>query len=176
MNESKLVMAIKLSHVQQSLMGMEFEDTTLQTILPIIFKKCIKENLTFWFSFIENTAILNLRDVEHDNYELNIRLHYGPGDKTHDFMNELKRQLLINTFLITNESVIGFQEPASDIQDENIISSDKPMPKHIRKAIEKITAKGIDVTPETIRNHLPTKEMSTSATIECNKFLKEMGV
>ena len=38
MSESKRFMVEKLSVVQQSLMGMSFEDTSLQSILPIIFK------------------------------------------------------------------------------------------------------------------------------------------
>lgn len=172
MSESKLVMARKLSNVQQSLMSMEFEDTNLQTLLPLIFKECVKENLTFWFSFIENTAILNLRDVQHDNYELNIRQYYD-GGKIEDF----KKQLLLNTFLIIPKSVPGFQNqtPAEDMTDdrEKILSSDKPIPGHIRKAIKTIESKGIPITKESIQNHLPLGKMSTSARMECNKYLNE---
>lgn len=170
MSESKLVMARKLSNVQQSLMSMEFEDTNLQTLLPLIFKECVKENLTFWFSFIENTAILNLRDVQHDNYELNIRQYYD-GGKIEDF----KKQLLLNTFLIIPKSVPILQEPTNETSSAKpIISNDKVMPKHIRKAIDTIEAKGIPVTRETIKNHLPLNQMSNSARMECNKYLKEM--
>lgn len=172
MSQSKFVMAKKLCHVQQSLMGMEFEDTNLQSILPIIFRECIKEKLTFWFSFIEQTAVLNLRDVEHENYELNIRQYYEGGAK----LETLKRDLLINTFLIVEKGVDAFNDkPVPDTDSKPIISNDdKVMPKHIRKAIETIEAKGIPVTREAIQHHLPLGEMSTSARMECNKYLKEM--
>ena len=168
MSESKRFMAEKLSHVQQSLMGMDFESITLNNILPIIFKECIKENLTFWFSFVENTAVLNLRDTTHENYELNIRLYTGK-DTDWDI---LKENLLVNTFLITPKSIMEFQPQT--MEDTPIISGDKPVPAHIRKAIDTITAKGIPVTKEAITNHLPLGEMSTSARIECNRYLKQM--
>ena len=48
------------------------------------------------------------------------------------------------------------------------------MPAHISKAIEKIQAKGIPVTIEAIKNHLPRKEMSNDSLIKCNKYLNEM--
>ena len=166
MSESKRFMASKLSVVQQSLMGYDFESLSLNNILPIIFKECIKENLTFWFSFVENTAVLNLRDTTHENYELNIRLYTSkPID-----CDVLKETLLINTFLITPKSIVEFQSK----KETPIITGDKPVPQHIRKAIDTITAKGIPVNPETIRNHLPLGKMSTSARLECNKYLKQM--
>lgn len=172
MSESKRFMAEKLSVVQQSLMGMSFEDTSLQSLLPIIFKECIKENLTFWFSFIENTGVLNLRDTLHENYELNIRLYTSNNED----LDTLKENLLINTFLITKESTSNIASSAKNEEvTHHLISNDKPVPKHISKAIEKIQAKGIPVTKEAIKNHLPLKEMSSSARLECNRYLKNMG-
>lgn len=172
MSASKLLMAQKLSHVQEKLMGKKFEDFNLTTLLPSIFEECLKEKLTFWFSFVEQTAVLNLRDVEHENYELNIRLHYGTGDITEDYMIELKRQLLLNTFLIT-QNMFALDKETTETESK-ILSSDKPIPGHIRKAIETIESKGIPVTKEAIQNHLPLGKMSTNARMECNKFLKEM--
>lgn len=174
MSESKMVMAAHLCNVQKNLMGVKFESLTLENILPIIFNECIKENITFYFSFIENTAILNLRDVRYDNYELNIRLHHEtPAD-----YEELKKSLLINTFLITSESETVPSIASSAKNEEvtqHLISNDKPVPKHIRKAIERIQAKGMPVTADAIKNHLPLSQMSSSARLECNKYLKEMG-
>lgn len=171
MSESKRFMAEKLSVVQQSLMGMDFESLSLNIILPIIFKECIKENLTFWFSFVENTAVLNLRDTTHENYELNIRLYTSESADC----DVLKEKLLINTFLITPGSIVEFK-PTTDKSEDGIpiITGDKPVPAHIRKAIDTITAKGIPVTREAITNHLPLGEMSTSARLECNRYLKQM--
>ena len=172
MSESKRFMVEKLSVVQQSLMGMSFEDTSLQSLLPIIFKECLKENLTFWFSFIENTGVLNLRDTLHENYELNIRLYTSNNED----LDTLKENLLINTFLITKESTSNIASSAKNEEvTHHLISNDKPVPKHISKAIEKIQAKGIPVTKEAIKNHLPLKEMSSSARLECNRYLRDMG-
>ena len=153
-------------------MGMEFEDFALHSLLPIIFKEYIKENLTFWFSFVENTAVLNLRDISHENYELNIRLYTSNIND----LDSLKEKLLMNTFLITPKSVMEFQSKDTGAveRETSIITGDKPIPTHIRKAIDTITAKGIPVTRDAIQNHLPLGEMSTSARIECNRYLKEM--
>jgi len=82
----------------------------------------------------------------------------------------------MNTFLITKDNVSVSNVASSKKQEEEtlIISGDKPVPPHIRKAIDKIQSKGIPVTREAIQNHLPLGKMSTSARLECNKYLKEM--
>jgi len=175
MSESKRVMADHLSVVQSSLMGMSFESLTLDSLLPIIFKECLKENLTFWFNYVENSLVLNLRDIRFENYELNIRYHYQPTNND-ESIDDVKLQLLMNTFLITKDNVSVSNVASSKKQEEEtlIISGDKPVPPHIRKAIDKIQSKGIPVTREAIQNHLPLGKMSTSARLECNKYLKEM--
>ena len=174
MSHSKFIMAKKLHNVQKRLMGNTINEDTLDGLLSLIFKECSKEKLTFWFNFLENEIVLNLRDIEHENYELNIRQHYTETDKTDD----LKKMVLVNTFLITKNSVEfeSLNEASSQKKSDqtHIISGDKPVPPHIREAIEKIQAKGIPVTPETIQNHLPTGKMSTNATIQCNNYLKKM--
>ena len=174
MSHSKFIMAKKLHNVQKRLMGNTINEDTLDCLLSLIFKECSKEKLTFWFNFLENEIVLNLRDIEHENYELNIRQHYTETAKTDD----LKKMVLVNTFLITKNSVEfeSLNEASSQKKSDetHIISGDKPVPPHIREAIEKIQAKGIPVTPETIQNHLPTAKMSTNATIQCNNYLKKM--
>lgn len=174
MSKSKFIMARRLVRVQKNLMSKTINEDTLDGLISLIFKECLKEKLTFWFNFLENEVVLNLRDIEHENYELNIRQHYTETDKPDD----LKKMVLVNTFLITKNSVEFEHSNEASSQkksdETHIISGDKPVPPHIREAIEKIQAKGIPVTPETIRNHLPTKEMSTNATIQCNNYLKKM--
>ena len=174
MSHSKFIMAKKLHNIQRNLMGETINEETLDELIPLIFKACLKEKLTFWFNFLENELVLNLRDVEHENYELNIRQYYIPNAKTDD----LKKMVLVNTFLIVKKSVSLEQsdDASSQIKPDEpiIISGDKPVPPHIREAIETIQAKGIPVTPEAINNHLPTSKMSSSATMQCNKYLKEM--
>lgn len=186
MSNSKFIMAKKLANVQEKLMNETITDTSPEGLISLIFKACRGENLTFWFNFFENEVVLNLRDTLHENYELNIRQYYEPSHKVaYDTLessrnvdyDELKKIVLTNTFLITTTST-KLDEASSQKDTSNethIISGDKPVPKHIREAIDKIQAKGIPVTPEAIRNHLPTSKMSASATIQCNKYLKEMG-
>lgn len=173
MSKSKFIMAQKLARVQEDLMGETIQDYSLEFLLPLIFKACLKENLTFWFNFLENECVLNLRDIGHENYELNIRQYYTSED-----IDSIKIQVLKNTFLLTDNSYRLKNDNASSAKkgDEpvDIISGDKPVPKHIRTAIETIKAKGIPVTPDAINNHLPTGQMSPSQLIECNRYLKQM--
>ena len=172
MSESKRVMAEHLARVQRKIMGMSFESITLEDLLPIIFEECLKENMTFWFSFVEDTCVLNLRDIRYENYELNIRLYHETGVNP----TEIKTELLINTFLITQKShEIKNNEVSSAPKDDGVvISNDQPVPKPIREAIKKIEAKGIPVTPEAIQHHLPLGEMSNDSRMKCNKYLKSM--
>lgn len=169
MSKSKYCMAKKLYAVQDDLQGEEIQEFTLDSLLPLIMKACSKQKLMFWFNFIDNHCILNLRDIEHENYELNIRLQYESGPN----IENIKIEVLKNAFLLTPQSN---DNNASSAKKESleIISGDKPVPPHINAAIEKIKAKGIPVTADAINNHLPLGQMSTSARMECNKYLKQM--
>lgn len=175
MSQSKFIMAQKLQRVQVALMEEEISSTQLNFLLPLIFKKCLEENMTFWFNFLEDACVLNLRDVEHENTELNIRYAYSTMPIDENKIDYYKETLLINAFLITKSSVNINVASSENTEDETqILNSDEVMPKSIRKAIEKIQKKGIPVTPEAIRNHLPLSKMSTSNRIECNRYLKKM--
>ncbi len=176
MSTSKFIMAKKLAGVQKSLMSETLPDDSLDGLISLIFKACMREDLTFWFNVLENTVVLNLRDIGHENYELNIRQYYDMSEEID--LDELKKLVLINTFLITKESTVmeGNEASSENITDDgaHVISGDKPVPKHIRNAISTIESKGIPVTVEAIRNHLPLGQMSTSSRIECNSYLKRM--
>ena len=91
-----------------------------------------------------------------------------------------------NAFLLTEESIVGFQakpiaEPTinssgeKDSVDDLIFTSDKPIPPHVSNAIEKIKAKGIPVNKESLRNHIPWDKISTEQRIKCTDYLNEMG-
>ena len=162
-------------------MGKTIEDYTLNTLIPLIFKECIKQELMFYFNFVENACVLNLRDVSEENMELNIRYHHQYMEITPEINEMLQSRLLCNTFLLTSNPVnvassenITKGDKTVEEKESTIISNDKPVPQHIRTAIETIKAKGIPVTREAIQHHLPLGEMSTSARMECNKYLKEM--
>lgn len=169
MSTSKFIMAKKLSSVQETLMGEVIEDMALDSLIKLIFKACHEQNLCFWFNVFENEIVLNLRDIGHENYELNIRQHY-----TDESIDDLKKQVLINAFLITTTRVSTTKKQIGSQKEMDIISGDKPVPKHIRDAINKIESKGVPVTVEAIKNHLPLGQMSTNSRIECNNYLKQM--
>jgi len=174
MSQSKFTMAKKLHNVQVNLMDQTIKTSSFDSLLPLIFKECHKENLTFWFNFIEKTCVLNLRDIEHENHELNIRYTYESANLLDENqLNFIKETVLMNTFLITKESHVIASSAKTGVSSD-IISGDSPVPVHIRKAIEKIKAKGLDVTPEAIQNHLPTGQMSSNQIMACNKYLKQM--
>ncbi|MBQ6350245.1 MAG: hypothetical protein IJI42_04885 [Methanobrevibacter sp.] len=174
MSNSKFIMAKKLQRVQVALMEEKISSTQLQVLLPLIFKKCLKENMTFWFNFLEDACVLNLRDVEHENTELNIRYAYPSVPLGEKGLDKFKETLLVNAFLITKSSVKVNVASSAREEETRIIDSDEVMPASIRKAIEKIQKKGIPVTVDTIRNHLQLSKMSTSNRIECNRYLKKM--
>ena len=187
MSESKFVMAQKLHNVQENLMAKSIDFLKFEELLSIIFEECSKENLTFWFNFHEDYCVLNLRDIGHENYELNIRKAYVGVPITDESLIENKIQLLQNAFLLTEESIVGslaktIAEPTikssddeKDSVDDLIFTSDKPIPSHVSNAIEKIKAKGIPVNRESLKNHIPWDKISTEQRIKCTEYLNEMG-
>lgn len=185
MSTSKFIMAQKLQVVQGNLMGKELDFGNFEGLLSTIFEVCSKEGLTFWFNFHEDYCVLNLRDTAHENYELNIRNAYVGVPLTDEAIIENKLHLLQNAFLLTEGPVAGFKPPVTGISsegvnvennvDELIFTSDKPIPPTVTRAIDTIKAKGIPVTRESLRNHIPWSEISTDQRIKCTKFIKEMG-
>ncbi|MBO6274813.1 MAG: hypothetical protein J6M91_04625 [Methanobrevibacter sp.] len=181
MSESKRIMARKLYNVQRVLMDMEIQDFSLESLTSLIFNECSKENLCFWFNFIEETCVLNLRDIHHENYELNTRVHYDNALFNGISVDDLKVMAFKNTFLLTENKVLLENNEASsenitkeETSDAKIISGDKVTPIPIRKAIEKIKGKGIDVTKEAIKNHVPWSQLSTDQMIKCTNYLNQM--
>lgn len=178
MSQSKFIMAKKLHNVQKRLMGKEIQDTSLEPLTQLIFEECSKEGLTFWFNFLENLCVINLRDISSENNELNHR-YVWPISSENLTEETIKRDALINFFLITKtkSSSLNVETKASSAKrDEpiNIVSGDKPVPSHIRQAIQKLEAKGVPITVEGIKNHLPLNEMSSNSRIKCNAYLKRM--
>lgn len=173
MSESKFSMAQKLARVQKNLMMCEIQDYSLDSLINLIFKKCSEENLTFWFNFYEHEVVLNLRDISHENYELNIRQYYD----TLDDIEKVKLQVLDNAFLLTEdkETLENNDASSAETRETQLIGSTKITPKPIRKAIETIQSKGVPVTKEGIRNHVSWGQLSTDQRIKCTNYLEEMG-
>lgn len=185
MSESKFVMSKKLHNVQESLMAEEINPLKFEETLSLIFEECSKENLTFWFNFHEDYCVLNLRDIGHENYELNFRNAYVSVPITDEAIIENKIRLFENAFLLTRNAVEGYsakpmeeaseKEVNNDDIDELIFTSEKPLPPHVSKAIDTITSKGIPVTKESLKNHIPWDKISTEQRIKCTEYLNEMG-
>lgn len=157
----------KLVNVQKNLMGIHIKSTALDNLIPLIFKECVKEKVMFYFTFVENTAILKLRDLESENKELNIRLY-------HENITEyetLKKALLINAFLITSKKENFTQSKSSE---KRIISSDTTTPAPIQRAIEKIQKKGVPVDRRTIERHIDLGSMGADVRKKCIHYLKNM--
>ena len=184
---SKLIMAKKLCNVQIELMGRKFDSVTLDTILPIIFKECLKQNMTFWFNFLEDACVLNLRDVEHENYELNIRQYYQTATipNSGHVMENYKLQVLLNAFLITpgenpieNTSSATTNKKDETHQEETV---DKPIqesnlvpPSAVRVAIELCEKNNEPITRKNIENKLNLGQMSQDKRRQCIAFLRSM--
>lgn len=176
MSTSKFIMAQKLNKVQVRLMSRDIEEYTLQSLIPLIFKECLEENLTFWFNVYENEVVLNLRDTGHENYELNIRHYIG---KIVD-ADKVKISLLKNTFLLTSEAH-SLNEASSNTLKNNedevnntLISSEKLPPTPINKAIAQIQNKGLSINPSTIKNHVKWSQLSNNERIQCKNYINNM--
>ena len=173
---NKIPIYLKLSRVQQKLMGMEISSVDLEDLLPLIFKECLEENLMFYFNFIENACVLNLRDLSDENLELNVRLYY-PNDPGDISCKKLKEQVLLNAFLLTKKSntveiVSSASEETQDvkpIQESNIVP-----PRAIRAAMEVIEKRGETPTKNLIEKELQLDKMSTDNRRQCIAYLKDM--
>ena len=185
MSKSKLLMARKLQKVQMALMEEEISSTQLNVLLPLIFKKCLQEKMTFWFNFLEDACVLNLRDVEHENTELNIRYAYTSVPLSEQEVDIFKETLLVNTFLITGASVKiggnvdvassakkeGTQKPATEkpIQESNIVP-----PAAIRVAMELCEKHNEPITKKNLEDKLELGLMTKEKRGQCIAYLRSM--
>ena len=178
MSESKLTMQRKLGNVQRALMGKRFEDISLHSLLPVIFEECLKEKIVFWFNFIEDSCVLNLRDTRFDNYELNIRQHIGNIPSAS--VDDIKVTVLCNAFLIVpNETAINVgssaqKETVKEDKDKPITTSNIVPPSAIRVAIEECEKQGEPITRKNIESKLNLKGMTQDKRRQCIAYLRDM--
>lgn len=173
MSQSKFCMARKLQKVQVSLMEEEISSTQLTVLLPLIFKKCIEEKMTFWFNFLEDACVLNLRDVEHENTELNIRYAYSDVPFDEKKMTSYKEKILINAFLVT-ESQVEINSVSSVKEETPIKESKLVPPTSIRTVMEMLEKNNEPVTRKSIQKYLQMDKMSTDNRRRCIAYLKSM--
>lgn len=178
MSESKFIMAKKLANIQVRLMEGNIEESDYDSLLPIIFSECVKEKLTFWFNFMEDAAVLNLRDVEHENYELNIRLAYPNVPSEEPYFSNCKEFLLKNTFLIVpgaHEKIHVNQDILDHHENEKPISQTNGVPpRAVRAAMDVIISRGEEPTKNLIEKELQLDKMSIDNRKRCIAFLRSM--
>lgn len=164
----------RLCNVQKNLMSKTIEDNSLNNLLSLIFQECLKENMTFYFNFLENQAVLNLCDLDKEHNELHFRLAYSDDCKVSD--NTLKIFLLENTFLLTPG-----HEVSSDNPEEETVKPEKPIqesnlvpPSSIRAAIEECEKQGEPITRKNLESKLNLKSMSKDKRRQCIAYLRDM--
>ncbi len=183
---NKNVMYQRLSNIQTSLMMQSISSMELEDLLPLIQRECLHENLMFYFNFIENACVLNLRDITSENRELNIRLYYPNNNDDEISIKKLKEQVLINAFLLTKkgtslkssgdassadieETPKKEESPSKTIQESNIVP-----PRAIRAAMDTITARGDEITKTALEKELQLNKMSTDNRRQCIAYLRDM--
>ena len=177
MSSSKFIMAQKLQRVQVSLMAEEITDYSLSSLLQVIYQKCYEENLTFWFNFLEDACVLNLRDVEHENTELNIRYAYPSIPLDMEHINYFKEMILRNAFLLTSSPVVISMPKdvcAAEEEPEKISMTDDVPPKQIRTVIEMLQKNNEPVNKRSIQQYLQLGKLETEDRRKCIRYLKNM--
>lgn len=182
---NKNVMYQRLSNIQTSLMMQSISSMELEDLLPLIQRECLHENLMFYFNFIENACVLNLRDITSENRELNIRLYYSTNNDDEISIKKLKEQVLINAFLLTKKgtslkssgdaSSADIEEtPKKEENSKPIQESNSVPPRAIRAAMDTITARGDEITKTALEKELQLNKMSTDNRRQCIAYLRDM--
>ena len=177
MSNSKFIMAQKLQNVQVSLMAEEITEFGLSDLLQLIYQKCYEENLTFWFNFLEDSCVLNLRDVEHENTELNIRYAYPSIPLDMEHINYFKEMILRNAFLLTSNSVtisMPNDKAVAEEEPEKITMTDDVPPASIRAVMDMLEKNGEPINKKSIQQYLQLGRMSTENRRKCIAYLKNM--
>ena len=167
---SKITIYKKLGNVQERLMEHEISSMDLEDLLPLIFKECLKENLVFYFNFVENACVLNLRDMSIENLELNIRLYYSDNFSS----KKLKEKVLCNAFLLTSQPNVASSADTKKDDGKQIQESTIVPPRAIRAAMDTITARGDKVTKTALEKELQLNKMSTDNRRQCIAYLRDM--
>lgn len=140
-----------------------FKYHELEDLIPPIFEECMKEELTLVFTFVENAAVLKIRDWNGKD-EISVRVTMpelvipdkNPNNQLIQAVGAnvtyMKRYLLVNTFLIIEKEVID----ASNTGNTNdVTESEKQRKKEaepvrelnlqelVDKALTKLQKKGL---------------------------------
>lgn len=165
----------KLAHIQCELLKKDipksgknnhkgFRYHELEDLIPPIFEECMKQELTLVFTFVENAAVLKLRDWNSKD-EISVRVttpelvipEKNPNNQLIQAVGAnvtyLKRYLLVNTFLITEKEVIDSDNPSKKSEPVKEVA-DVNVPLLLVEAEKKLKSKGVedkDITPQTLK-------------------------
>ena len=121
----------KISNIQLNLLGHKFETKKgyhgefipLKEMLPPVLKECRKYRLTLYFTATTDQFMLKLMSWDgKEEFSARVRLPELTRDEKDEGkkITYLKRYLLMNTFMILEESV----EPGEEIEMKDMISYD----------------------------------------------------
>ena len=152
-----------------------FDYYELEDLIPPIFEECMKQELTLVFTFVENAAILKIRDWNGKD-EISVRVTVPdlviPDKNPNNALIQavganstyLKRYLLVNTFLIMEKEVIDSdnskdnttsKENASSAKDNEV--ADINIEGLITEANETLLKKGVsesEITPRALKRQV----------------------
>lgn len=170
-----------------------FKYHELEDLIPPIFEECMKQELTLMFTFVDNAAILKLKDWNGKD-EISVRItqpelvipEKNPNNQLIQAVGAnvtyLKRYLLINTFLITEKEVIDSDNVASSAEKVTFKETSEPksnidVPSLIKEAKEKLVKKGVEPTNKAIKNQVRTlKTYSVADRRAINEYFKREGL
>lgn len=186
----------KIATMQQELLKEKFPTTRgyrgeyipLQVMLPPVLKQCTANELTLYFTSTNEHLMLKLMSWDgKEEFSVRVRLPELTSDEKKEGarITYLKRYLLMNTFMILEDSI-----DADDLPDENASSADKvtfketsepksdiDVPSLIKEAKEKLKKKGIEPTNKAIKNQVRTlKTYSVADRRAINEYFKREGL
>lgn len=194
----------KLAEVQCALLHKEipksgynkhkgFKYHELSDLIPPIFEECMKQELTLVFTFIEDAAILKIRDWN-GNDEISVRItvpelivpEKNPNNQLIQAVGAnatyLKRYLLVNTFLIMEEELIDSDNTEEAPASSAKTSGDKPVAdidinELIKKATETLQKKGLsdaEITPKAVKRQVMTMVNTPPERRAVNNYFKDL--
>ena len=182
----------KIATMQQELLKEKFPTTRgyrgeyipLQVMLPPVLKQCTANELTLYFTSTNEHLMLKLMSWDgKEEFSVRVRLPELTSDEKKEGarITYLKRYLLMNTFMILEDSI-----DADDLPDENAssaevtfkeVKSDIDVPSLIKEAKEKLQKKGVEPTNKAIKNQVRTlKTYSVADRRAINEYFKREGL
>lgn len=185
----------KIAEIQQNLLKNQFKTKNgfhstyipLPEMLPPILKECFEKELTLYFTSTTEHLILKLMSwTGKEEFSCRVRL----PDLTREEKDEgkkityLKRYLLMNTFMILEESVDSDDEPdasSAEKQEENVVEdviTTLDLEALYTNALKKLESKGLsedEITHSAIRKQIfkDNKFTVKSERNEIAKYCKE---